>query len=187
VLEQRLRERRDLSGQGRAQLHAGQLQRRHRKRSLAVAGLSAGGTCSTILALRNPKVFQTFADYSGYPSPTYQNDNEQQTIVQLYGGSRTNYEAHNPVSLLTHGHFSGMGGWFTAGQSDPQPLAAVSQLSKLAKQAGMQQVCVTTSPGGHDFVFWAAAFQKSLPWLSWRLGLTPAPSDVPAHCDPSVP
>ena len=121
------------------------------KHSLAVAGLSAGGTCATMLALRNPKVFQTFAEYSGYASPTYQNDNEQQTIVQLYGGSRANYEAHNPVSLLTGGHFPGLAGWFTAGQGDPQPLAAVSQLSKLAKRAGMQQVCFTTPPGGHDF------------------------------------
>ena len=80
-----------------------------------------------------------------------------------------------------------MAGWFTAGQGDPQPLAAVSQLSKLAKRAGMQQVCVTTPPGGHDFLFWAAAFQSSLPWLSWRLGLTPAPAKVPARCDPPVP
>ena len=157
-----------------------------RASSLKAAGLSAGGTCATMLALRNPKVFQTFAEYSGYASPTYQNDNEQQTIVQLYGGSKANYEAHNPVSLLTGGHFPGMAGWFTAGQGDPQPLAAVSQLSKLAKRAGMQQVCVTTPPGGHDFLFWAAAFQNSLPWLSWKLGLTPQPTAVPAHCDPPV-
>ncbi len=85
------------------------------KHSLAVAGLSAGGTCATILALRNPKVFQTFAEYSGYSDPTYQNDNEQQTIAQLYGGSKSDYEDHDPVHLLKTGQYPDTAGWFTAG------------------------------------------------------------------------
>ncbi len=156
------------------------------KHSLAVAGLSAGGTCATMLALRNPTTFSTFASYSGYASPTYQNDDEQQTIAQLYGGSKANYEAHNPVTLLTGGRFAGSAGYFTAGQQDPQPLAAAKQLSDLAKRTGMQ-VCLYTPGGDHSFVFWAAAFKTSLPWLSWRLGLTPPPKDLPATCDPPIP
>jgi enterochelin esterase-like enzyme len=156
------------------------------KHSLAVAGLSDGGTCASMLALRNPQVFQTFADYSGYASPTYLNDDEQQTVTTLYGGSMANYDAHNPVSLLTGKRYPGLAGWFTAGQSDPQPLAAAMQLSKLAEQTGMQ-VCVTLPPGDHSFIFWAQAFKDSLPWMSWRLGLTPPPKDVPAHCVPPIP
>jgi enterochelin esterase-like enzyme len=156
------------------------------KNSLAVAGLSAGGTCATMLALHNPKVFQTFAEYSGYADPTYQNDDAQQTITQLYGGSKVNYQAHDPADLLTGNRYPDTAGWFTAGQSDPQPLAAVVQLSALAKKAGMKQVCVSTPPGTHSFDFWSAAFKASLPWLSWRLGLTPAPANVPAHCEPPV-
>ena len=156
------------------------------KHAMAVAGLSAGGTCSTILALRNPTVFSTFASYSGYASPTYENDNAQQTIAQLYGGSKANYEAHNPVNLLTGHQYPGSAGWFTAGQSDPQPLAASRQLSALADKTGMQ-VCWSAPPGDHSFAFWAAAFRLSLPWLSWRLGLTPPPPNVPAHCVPPVP
>ena len=35
--------------------------------SLAIAGLSAGGTCSVMLALRHPQVYPTFASYSGLP------------------------------------------------------------------------------------------------------------------------
>lgn len=156
------------------------------KRSLVVAGLSDGGTCASMLSLRNPTVFQTFADYSGYTSPTYLNDDEQQTIATLYGGSMANYEAHNPVSLLTGKKYPGLAGWFTAGQSDPEPLAAAQQLSSLALKTGMQ-VCVTLPPGDHSFSFWAQAFKDSLPWMSWRLGLTPPPKDVPAHCVPPVP
>jgi enterochelin esterase-like enzyme len=156
------------------------------KNAFAVAGLSDGGTCATMLALRNPTVFQTFATYSGYSSPTYLNDDAQQTITTLYGGSKANYEAHNPVHLLTGQQYPGMAGWFTAGQSDPQPLANVKQLAGLARQTGMQ-VCLTTPPGDHSFQFWAQAFHDSLPWLSWRLGLTPPPSHVPATCTPPVP
>ncbi len=156
------------------------------KHAMAVAGLSAGGTCSTMLALRNPQTFSTFASYSGYASPTYEEDNAQQTIVQLYGGSKANYEAHNPVNLLTGHRYPGMAGWFTAGQSDPQPLAASKQLASLAEKTGMQ-VCWSSPPGDHSFTFWAAAFRLSLPWLSWRLGLTPPPESVPARCVPPVP
>ncbi len=156
------------------------------KHAMAVAGLSAGGTCATILALRNPQTFSTFASYSGYASPTYQSDDAQQTITQLYGGSKANYEAHNPVNLLTNNRYAGVAGWFTSGQQDPQALAAMQQLVPLAKKAGMQ-VCSSSPPGTHSFTFWAAAFRLSLPWLSWRLGLTPPPTDVRAECVPPIP
>ncbi len=157
------------------------------KHSLAVAGLSAGGTCASMLALRNPSTFSIFASYSGYSSPTYISDDESQTITQLYHGSRQSYEAHDPGHLLSTTRFPGLSGWFTAGQQDPQALASAKQLSDLAVKAGMTQVCLSTPAGGHDFVFWAAAFKLSLPWLSWKLGLTPAPKDVASHCTPPIP
>jgi hypothetical protein len=154
--------------------------------SLAIAGLSAGGTCASMVTLRNPRVLQTFADYSGYASPTYLDDGVQQTTAILYGGSHANYEAHNPVALLTGTTYSGLAGWFAAGQSDPQPLAAMHQLSRLATKTGMQ-VCTTFPPGDHSFLFWSQAFATSLPWLAWRLGLTPPPKDLQAHCVPPLP
>jgi S-formylglutathione hydrolase FrmB len=49
------------------------------------------------------------------------------------------------------------------------------------------QVCLYTPDGEHNFQFWAAAFKTSLPWLSWRLGLTPPPTGLPATCDPPIP
>jgi hypothetical protein len=39
------------------------------KHAIAVAGLSACGTCSTILALHNPKTFSTFASFLATPRP----------------------------------------------------------------------------------------------------------------------
>jgi enterochelin esterase-like enzyme len=157
------------------------------KHSLAVAGLSAGGTCATVLSLRNPTVFSIFASYSGYISPTYQNDDTQQTIAQLFGGSTAAYDAHNPDHLLKHAVFPSLSGWFTAGQQDPQPLADGKQLAGLAVKAGFQQVCATFPDGDHSFQFWASAFATSLPWLSWKLGLTPPPSGHPATCTPPIP
>jgi enterochelin esterase-like enzyme len=153
----------------------------------AIAGLSDGGVCASMLSLRNPKIYSTFADYSGFPSPTYLDDNEQQTIQTLYGGSKDDYEAHNPIHLLTDGQkYPSLAGWFSAGSSDTPSVQASQQLAAAAKDAGFRQVCLTLPPGSHNFLFWSEAFKDSLPWMSWQIGLTPKPTSVPAHCDPPI-
>ncbi len=68
--------------------------------SLAVGGLSAGGTCSVMLALRHPQVFPTFASFSGFASPQYQETTLADTIDTLFGGSEADYAAHDPEQLL---------------------------------------------------------------------------------------
>ena len=75
--------------------------------SIAIAGLSEGGLCATTLALNNPKEYAAFGNYSGDASPTYQNDNEQQTIQTLFGGSTASYDAHNPPYLLAQQRYPG--------------------------------------------------------------------------------
>jgi S-formylglutathione hydrolase FrmB len=76
-------------------------------------------------------------------------------------------------------------GWFEAGTDDAEPAAAAEALSEVATTS-LGQTCVLLRPGGHDFTFWTAALQNALPWLSWRLGLTPAPASVPATCTPPL-
>jgi S-formylglutathione hydrolase FrmB len=44
--------------------------------------------------------------------------------------------------------------------------------------------CIATPPGGHSFDLWGQAFKDSLPWLPWKLKLTPEPQSVPAHRAP---
>jgi S-formylglutathione hydrolase FrmB len=149
--------------------------------SLAIAGLSEGGTCAIMLALNNPKMYPTFASYSGFESPTYQTDNAQQTIAALFGGSQADYDAHNPEYLLGHARYAGMAGWFESGLQDTPSLDAARTLQTLAAKAGID-TCFADPPGGHDFDFWKQAFSDSLPWLSWRVGLTPEPQNLPAHC-----
>ena len=48
--------------------------------SLAVGGLSAGGTCSVMLALDEPDVYPTFASFSGFASPQYQETSHRTTV-----------------------------------------------------------------------------------------------------------
>ena len=151
--------------------------------SIAIAGLSEGGLCATTLALNNPKEYVAFGNYSGDESPTYQNDNEQQTIQTLFGGSTANYNAHNPPYLLTQQRFTGLAGWFEAGAQDPVAVKAAHALQPLAAGAGIG-TCLATPPGGHDFTLWQQSFSDSLPWLSWKLKLTPQPQSVPAQCVP---
>ncbi len=151
--------------------------------SIAIAGLSEGGTCALNMALTNSKDIPVFANYSGIESPTYMSDNQEQTIQALFGGSVANYNAHNPPYLLTHQRFTGMAGWFEAGAQDSEGLSAARTLQPLASNAGID-TCIATPPGAHNFDFWTHAFADSLPWLSWKLKLTPQPPSVPAHCVP---
>jgi S-formylglutathione hydrolase FrmB len=154
-------------------------------RSLAVAGLSAGGFCSVNLALRNPKVFPFFASYSGLASPEYQEDPRKDTIKILFGGSNESFQKNNPVALLKNGSFPGMAGWLAVGKDDARPLAAARRLQPAAEAAGID-TCLEVLPGTHDFGVWDQAFTDSLPWLSWKLGLTPQPPAGRATCSPGA-
>ena len=152
-----------------------------------MAGLSDGGTVRHLLALRNPTVFTTFASYSGYANPTYLDDDAQQTVTALVRRLPGHLRGPRPGPPPDRGPLSP--DWVAGSppaRATPQPLADMEKLAKLAGPTGMQ-VCLSTPPGDHSFAFWAEAFKDSLPWLSWRLGLTPAPGDVSATCRPPVP
>jgi enterochelin esterase-like enzyme len=149
--------------------------------SIAAAGLSEGGMCATMMALNHPKEFPVFANYSGDEGPQYQTFSTQQTISDLFGGSTAAFNAHNPPYLLTHQKYPGMAGWFAAGAQDNHALQAARALQPLAASAGIA-TCIATPPGKHSFDFWTQAYQDSLPWLSWKLKLTPQPKSIPAQC-----
>ncbi len=149
--------------------------------SLAIGGLSAGGTCSVMLALRHPSVYPTFASFSGFASPQYMETTRTQTIDTLFGGSEADFADHDPIQLLHGGPFDGLAGWFEVGDQDAQPLQAVHQLQPAALNAGIA-TCIVVRPGGHDFALWSQALEDAFPWLAWRLGLAPEPAREPATC-----
>ena len=144
--------------------------------ALAVAGLSAGGTCSTVLALRNPRLFETFASFSGFATPTYLDDTVAQSVPVLYDGSEAAYLAHDPMTLLAHNQYPDTAAWFEAGTSDQPPWADAQRLAAASRHAGMQQVCLLGIPGGHTWTVWQQSFTAALPWLAARVGLVPSGS-----------
>jgi S-formylglutathione hydrolase FrmB len=149
--------------------------------SLAIAGLSAGGTCSVMLALRHPQVYPTFASYSGFASPQFEETTQAETIDILFGGSEEAFAEHDPAELLRDGHFDGMAGWFEVGNQDVVPAEAARSLQAAASGAGIS-TCILVRPGGHDYDLWSQALVDSFPWLAWRLGLTAEPAHEPASC-----
>jgi enterochelin esterase-like enzyme len=151
--------------------------------SWAIAGLSEGGTCATTLALNHPSLYSTFASYSGFASPTYQDEDTQRTVATLFNGSMADYDAHDPPSRLARSRFAGMAGWFESGTEDTDSLQAARTLQAMASRAGVD-TCYASPPGSHDFAFWRQALSDSLPWLSWRVGLTSEPQSLAARCVP---
>ena len=149
--------------------------------SLAIGGLSAGGTCSVVLALVHPAVYPTFASFSGFAALQYQETDRGTTIRVLFGGSTAAFESRDPVHLLAGGDYHGLAGWFEVGDQDAEPSAAARKLQPAAARAGIA-TCLLVRPGGHDFDLWSQALSDAFPWIAWRLGLTDEPAHEPATC-----
>ena len=155
-------------------------------RGWAVAGLSEGGTCAMVLALRHPAAFAAFGQFSGLVGPRVgESDGDTAaTVDQLFGGSQHAFEAHEPTSLLTDpgDRYRLLGGWFEVGGDDAEPLTAARVLAPLAAQAGID-TCLVVVPGGqHTFAVWSTAFRDSLPFLVARLGIVPQTEAMTSGC-----
>jgi S-formylglutathione hydrolase FrmB len=142
-------------------------------RNWAVAGLSEGGSCALMLALRHPGLFQTFGDYAGLAGPRVGTTNAVgDTVDALFGGSERDFDEHEPAYLLTHRRFPLLGGWFEVGSEDHDPMVAAQWLATLATRAGIGTHLVVVPGATHTFPLWSTAFANSLPWLISRLGLS---------------
>jgi S-formylglutathione hydrolase FrmB len=153
----------------------------------AVAGLSEGGSCAVMLALRHPDLFGSFGDFSGLAGPRVgeTNSDTADTVAQLFGGSPPDFTAHEPADLLATTRFPHTGGWFEVGALDAEPLAASRQLAPLAAAAGVTTCLVVVPDGEHTFDVWRAALRQSLPWLASRVGLVRADPSTTSPCLPS--
>jgi S-formylglutathione hydrolase FrmB len=154
-----------------------------------VAGLSEGGSCALVLALRHPARFAAFGDYGGLAGPRVGETNADtaDTVAELFGGSAEQFAAHEPASLLAEHRYPTLAGWFQVGAEDPEPLAAAQQLVPLARAAGIATCLVTVPGAGHTFDVWSAAFRDSLPWMAARLGLVRPEAAQTAACRPPPP
>jgi S-formylglutathione hydrolase FrmB len=148
-------------------------------RRWAVAGLSEGGSCSLVLALRHPQVFETFGDYAGLAGPRAGETNADtaSAVTVLFGGSPAAFSAHEPADLLASRRYPQLGGWFEVGDADAEPAAAVGTLVPAARKAGITTCEVVVPGGGHTFAVFSQAFADSLPWMAGRIGAGPASHD----------
>ncbi|MDA3630727.1 alpha/beta hydrolase-fold protein [Saccharopolyspora sp. WRP15-2] len=138
----------------------------------AVAGLSEGGSCAIMLALRHQDLFSTFADFGGLLGPRDGDTNDPGTTVSsLFDGSQGAFNAHEPEWLLTHQRFAGLHGFFVVGSEDPEPRAAVERLAGLARRAGVDTSVVVIPGGEHTFDVWRDGFADALPWIVERVGV----------------
>lgn len=129
-----------------------------------VAGLSEGGVCSLVLALRHPRLYSAVGDFSGLAAPIVARLSPLASDRVLYRGSRQDRLEHQPLWLLAHGNYIGLPAWFECGASDhvvaPQQARIVG-----AARAAQLQVHASVVSGPHGWAVWSAALQSMLPWL----------------------
>jgi S-formylglutathione hydrolase FrmB len=134
----------------------------------AIAGLSEGGTCAAMLALRAYPGYRLFGDFSGLAHLTVgPRNNPPATIAQLFGGSRTAYDQHDPILLMQQNRYPRLAALFVCGAADHTVLADQNQMIAQARSAAIT-VRSAMHPGGHDWSIWHQALSQLLPWF-WTL------------------
>jgi S-formylglutathione hydrolase FrmB len=135
-------------------------------RSWAVAGLSEGGTCAVMLALRHPQLFRAFADYSGLTGPSLTNTVAPTVDARsLFGGNLRDFDEHDPLWLLGHDPSHAVTAIWDVGSKDQRSLAAQRALVQVARHSHMTVIARQISGARHSFIFWAQAFAETLPAL----------------------
>ena len=133
----------------------------------AIAGISEGGMCATVLALRHPGLFMAFANLSGLARPTIgEHDRESATVLALFHGSQRAFDAHDATWLLAQHRYPQEAGWLGAGRADADVVQAQSEIAAEASRAG---VSITRSvlPGAHSLGLWLRMLPAVFDWL-WR-------------------
>ncbi len=132
---------------------------------LTIAGLSEGGMCSAMLALRHPSEYPLFGDMSGLGRPTVgRTDDPVLTVQDIFGGSAAAYDAHDPLWILARQTFPGLAGWFVCGSGDVHTCAAQSSLATAARSAGVA-VTASVGTGKHDWTLWSTALPSFFTWM----------------------
>jgi S-formylglutathione hydrolase FrmB len=131
-----------------------------------IAGLSAGGTCALLVALRRPDVYRTFIDLSGDLGPNI--GDKAHTIDALFSGDTVAWDAHDPLTLLARRPYPELTAWIAAASGETSHLVIAEQIAKATQAAGIDTTYVVR-PGKHNFAFWAASLREAFTWVCGRL------------------
>jgi len=135
----------------------------------AIAGVSEGGMCATVLALRHPALFDAFANMSGLARPTIgEHDREAPTVAALFNGSQGAFDTHDAQWLLAHHRYPHLSGWLGAGRADTDVLQAQSHMAAAAQRAGMS-ITRDVLPGAHSIRLWLRMLPAAFQWLWQRV------------------
>jgi S-formylglutathione hydrolase FrmB len=132
-----------------------------------IAGVSEGGMCATVLALRHPTLFRAFVNMSGLARPSIaEQDSEQPTVHSLFGGSQSAFDAHDAVRLLHSHRYTALAGWLGAGRADTGVLQAQAAIMAAARGATVPMKQVTLQ-GAHSLGLWLRMLPGAFQWL-WQ-------------------
>jgi S-formylglutathione hydrolase FrmB len=144
-------------------------------RAWAVGGLSEGGTCALILALRHPALFAAACDFSGDEYPSTAGGDRK-----LFFGSPAEVAAtersFDPRDLLAQWPRDERSPavWLSVGRSDSGGLATrLELLAQVAVHDGLDAVFHMAS-GRHNFRVWRLSFAEALPWIVAHLRWEPS-------------
>lgn len=140
----------------------------------AIGGVSDGGACSTVLAIRHPDLFSTFMSLSGETSPSI--ESKQEAVNSLFNGSMKNFNAYDALIALASKNapsiYAHTAGWLAIGRDEQQPLVTANRTLFNEAKADNMDMTLATLPGHHGFGLWKRAFTVALPWIAQHLGVT---------------
>jgi len=93
------------------------------------------------------------------------------TTRELFGGSRRDYDQHDPLWLVRHPPTPPVAGIWITGTADTPALRAQHTLTAFARNAGMNVWSLEIRGGRHSFALWAEALAASFPQLTQDVGL----------------
>jgi S-formylglutathione hydrolase FrmB len=138
----------------------------------SIGGLSEGGYCASMLALRHPDLYVAAASFSGDDRATIQG-----SALKMFGGSwaaaQEQLRQHDIRVLLreaTAGPRPAM--WFSAGSGDGL-CGRLQRADALARELGYDSTFVGLN-GSHNFRVWKESFARALPWFMARFNVVDA-------------
>lgn len=134
-----------------------------------IGGFSQGGTCTTQLGPRNPKVYGHMFPVDGEMRPS--NGSESSMIQRFFGGSRAAYEAQIPVNAIAKHAPSTQTMFTVAGEQDPESVHNMKVIGAAAQDAGMDVQAVIAKGSGHDWHTVKNTLVPGIYWICAQMGL----------------